>query len=428
MPNVKASSCSASASSRTVTVGNSVTVYVRGNDAIGKFSVGNSNGTVLTGGASSLWVEGTASVSYKANTSGSATISFNSSDVSNSNGDPTSASCSVTITVVNKSSNSSNTQSNNTSNNNKETKSSVNTLKSLKVEGSELSPKFDSGTTEYNVTVSNDTEKIKITAEAKDSKASVTGTGEKNVSEGTNKFNVVVTAENGYKKTYTINVEVEEDPIEVTINNQKFTVVKKENSMPEKPEYFDNTTVTIQEKEIPAYKGTILDYTLVALKDEDGNVNLYIYDNDEYTLYSEIKFSSITLYMMDMDKKLLPDNYKKYTITINDEEVEVYKLNKKSNYSLIYGLNVETGEKHLYKYDENENTLQIYEREEAKLLEEKIEDYNKLIIILGIVILLLILLVTIAFTRKPKIKDEDELSKKDIKKIEKETKKEKKKK
>ena len=99
----------------------------------------------------------------------------------------------------------------------------------------------------------------------------------------------------------------------------------------------------------------------------------------------------------------------------------VYKLSKDSKYSLIYGINVETGKENVYKYDKNENTLQIFEREEQKLLEEELEKYKKLIMILGGVILVLILLVTIGFTRKPKQKkevienvDEDFLTKKEF--------------
>lgn len=422
-PNVKASSCSVSASSTNVTVGSKVTVYIKGNDVIGRFNLNSSNTSVLSG-ATSAWVENNSSpVTFTANKVGTSKITVSpQSGLSNGNGDEINVSCnSITINVKEKS-----TQST-TNNNQSKPKSSNNYLKSLSVEGSELNPKFDKGTTEYNVTLPKNTEKIKISASKEDDKASISGDGEKTVSEGMNKLEIVVTAENGYKKTYILNVEVEEDPINVKYNDEDLTVIKKENAMPEIPNYYDKTTVKIDDIEVPAYKGTITNYLLIGLKDKEGNINLYIYDekNNKYTIYNEIKFNQISIILMNIPESKIPNNYKKYKETINDKEIEVYKLNKNSKYSLIYGINIETGKENLYKYDTTENTIQIFEREEQALLEEELEQYKKLILILGIVIIVLILLVTIGFTRKPKnkIKNDDELTKKDIKRIEKESKK-----
>ena len=64
------------------------------------------------------------------------------------------------------------------------------------------------------MTVNSNTTKIKINALVNDSKAKVNGTGEFEVVEGSNSFSVVVTAENGSTKTYTLNVVApEKDPI-----------------------------------------------------------------------------------------------------------------------------------------------------------------------------------------------------------------------
>lgn len=81
-------------------------------------------------------------------------------------------------------------------------KSGVNTLETLSLTGSTFN--FDKNTTTYNVTV--DAESTTISATKTDSYAGVSGTGKKNLSYGKNTFKVVVTAENGIKKTYTINV------------------------------------------------------------------------------------------------------------------------------------------------------------------------------------------------------------------------------
>lgn len=65
---------------------------------------------------------------------------------------------------------------------------------------------FKYGTTYYEVTVPNDTESVEVYAKTQDSKAKLTGTGKKKLVEGENRAEVVVTAEDGTKKTYTINI------------------------------------------------------------------------------------------------------------------------------------------------------------------------------------------------------------------------------
>lgn len=350
---------------------------------------------------------------------------------------------SKTVSVINKpvtNNTSSNNNKNNTANNNKNNtsnkkKSSINYLSSLEIEGVELSPKFSKDTNEYTAEVENEVKKIKINAKVQDSKSSVSGTGEKSVTEGMNKFNVVVTAENGAKKTYVIKLTVKEaDPIKITLNEKVYTVIRKKDDLPSVSTYYDDKIINIEDEEIPAYYSEVTKLLLIGMKDEDGKTNLYIYDENKktYKLYNEIKFNQIVLYNIDFPKSKIPVNYKKYTETIDEKELTVYKLNKDSKYSLIYGINVETGKENIYKYDKQENTLQIFEREEQKLLEEEIEQYKKLIMIFGGVILVLVLLVTIGFTRKPKNKnvivkeenmDTEFLTKKELKKIEKENKK-----
>lgn len=70
---------------------------------------------------------------------------------------------------------------------------------------------FKAGTLSYNVTVPNDVEKVNVYAKLQDSKAKITsGTGNQDLKVGKNALNVVVTAEDGTTKTYTINVTREE--------------------------------------------------------------------------------------------------------------------------------------------------------------------------------------------------------------------------
>lgn len=81
-------------------------------------------------------------------------------------------------------------------------KASDNNLSDLKVDGKTVSG-FSSSKTSYNLSDNSGTS-ISISATAKDSKASVTGTGTKTLKYGKNTFGVTVTAENGSKKTYNV--------------------------------------------------------------------------------------------------------------------------------------------------------------------------------------------------------------------------------
>ena len=58
----------------------------------------------------------------------------------------------------------------------------------------------------YDVEVPNDVSKVNVYAKTVDSKAKISGTGNVTLKEGKNSVSVVVTAEDGTKKTYTINI------------------------------------------------------------------------------------------------------------------------------------------------------------------------------------------------------------------------------
>ncbi|GHT38853.1 hypothetical protein AGMMS49965_03370 [Bacteroidia bacterium] len=82
-------------------------------------------------------------------------------------------------------------------------------LSSLTVNWGRLTPNFNSATTAYTVSVGNSTTSIKLTATAVHDVASVAGDGAKSLNVGTNTFSVVVTAEDGTTKVYTLTVNRE---------------------------------------------------------------------------------------------------------------------------------------------------------------------------------------------------------------------------
>ena len=353
------------------------------------------------------------SATCKATGTGSIKINL-SGNTTTASGSKANISSSRTVSVTNKTSSSSssnkntNTSKNNTQTNKNDSKSSNNTLKSLSIEGQKISPDFTSDKTDYSLTVPNDTKTVKINAEVSDSKANLTGTGEKEVKEGDNKFEIVVTAENGDKKTYTINVKVDTKPIIVKVNGKEFTIIKNRDELPELDLEKEETTLNIEDQDVPAYRIDKLNFILIGLKDENGVIKYYIFNSYkdkekpvEYTLFRELTFPKIYISYLEFPEKLIPDGYNKYKIKIGEEEVEIYKLSKKSRFGLFYGVNIETGEKNIYKYDTKENTVQVYDNEDLKELENKMEIASYIVIgLIGLSSLFLLIIVILLVTRK----------------------------
>ena len=253
------------------------------------------------------------------------------------------------------------------------TYSKNNNLKKLEVEGYEISPAFNKDTLEYSATVPSTVDRINIIAAKEDSTASVEGSGEKEVKEGANPFEIVVTAQNGSSKTYKLVVTVEDiNPIEVTLNGIDYNVIKRADNIENKPKGFEETTVTINEIEVPAFKNDVLGITLVGIKDAEGNVKLAIYNDGDYSIYQDFTSNNITIYLLDL-KEL--KGYEKTTITINDIEVEAYKYGN-GDFSIVYGKNIETGEENFYLYDEKENTFQRFDDEQIEKYEKQIQNYK----------------------------------------------------
>ena len=130
----------------------------------------------------------------------------------------------------------------------------------MTADGYKLDSKIDKETLEYSVTVKEGTEKIKINAQLADSSAKTAGTGEVSVSEGLNTFNVVVTAENGSKRTYVLKVTVKEyEPILVKVDNEEYNVVRKRKGLPVISEYFTEKDITLGEEIVEGYYSEALD-------------------------------------------------------------------------------------------------------------------------------------------------------------------------
>ena len=130
-------------------------------------------------------------------------------------------------------------------------KSANNYLSSLTIDGYNLDKEFNKDTLDYSVTVKEGTEKITVSAKSADGYAKVSGIGTLNVSEGMNNFSIVVTAENGSKRTYNLSVDVKEfEPIKVQVDGSEYSVVRKRKSLPKVSEYFIDKDVIITDNNI----------------------------------------------------------------------------------------------------------------------------------------------------------------------------------
>lgn len=266
-------------------------------------------------------------------------------------------------------------------------KSTNNKLSSLSVKGYELSPAFDSNTNSYAVSIPSTVKTITIEASKADRYASIEGVGEKEVSSGINNFDVVVTSETGVSNIYKIVVNVEDlDPINVTINDKQYTVVKEKENLV-KPELFEDTTVTIGEYEIPAFISEVTNLTLVGLKDEVGKISLYLYDNDNYKPFNEMLTTRLNVMFLNMETPI--ENFTKTTININGESIIAYK---NDFLTIVKALNLANGKEELYTYDEDEKTLQLFNEKAFQELLVINQDIYIIIYILSAAIVVLLLI------------------------------------
>ena len=210
-------SYSVSASKTTLNVGKTATLTITAKSSAGKFTVTSSNPAVATVNKSSLWIDGShenmsSRVTIKAVAAGTATITVTPENVSDDEYNLLTNKKTITITVKKPTTTTTTTNKTEKEENKKDktpekvtvTKSSDATLKSLKSGKTVID--FNKNKTSYTVKVDKTITSLGLKAVANNSKAKVKVTGDENFVTGENLVKVVVTAENGTQKTYTITV------------------------------------------------------------------------------------------------------------------------------------------------------------------------------------------------------------------------------
>ena len=192
-------------------------------------------------------------------------------------------------------------------------KSTVNTLSALTVSRGTLTPAFSSGQLNYTISVEQDVAQLLVSASPTDSRARVSGGGTVSLNEGENSIQLVVTAESGARRTYTLIVTrasptpspspVPTPAATITGPGGTFTV----SELPEGvtvPAGFYSTVVTIDGINVPASKSLRGNLTLIYLTQEGGPSGFFYYNEstNEYLPFKTINLPALTLPV------LLPDS------------------------------------------------------------------------------------------------------------------------
>lgn len=164
-------------------------------------------------------------------------------------------------------------------------KSGNNALSTLTVSAGTLTPAFDPAVTEYTLSLPQGTEKLTLTATPSDSNATVQGDGELTLQEGENTLPLVVTAENGDTKTYTVTAKVAQAPtLFLNFSGAKLGVVKDVEGVTPPTGFTAAEPVSQGGDTLPLWVDANGKHTLVYLVDEKGVAGFYLYSRTEGVL------------------------------------------------------------------------------------------------------------------------------------------------
>lgn len=387
---VSAASFKVTVGSQNLSKGNTTKLTIKGTDVTGRFNIKSSNPNIVSISEDRAWIENDSyTIKLSALNVGTSTITITPVGVSDGSGNAanlTAKTIKVTVSLPRE-------------------KSTDNTLSSLKIDGYEISPQFNKDTLDYSVNVPEGTTSISISAVATSKYANVSGVGNKEVVEGINNLSIVVKAENGAERIYNVVVNViDQNPINVNLNNIDYTVIKLRKNYT-CPELFSESEVVINNIPVPACINEEINYTLVGLKKADGTIENFKYDNGKYVKYNELTSSNIKLINEKYDGTV--KGLQETKVKINDVEYQAFRFSNSSKYYVLYGINIKTGDKGLYVYDEVNKTFSGYDTEYVEFLIKQNETYLYVIIAFGCGLFLSIICIFLLNKNKKKIKNKD---------------------
>ncbi len=238
-------------------------------------------------------------------------------------------------------------------------------LSSLKVGEGSLSPSFSKNTLDYTLTVGGGVDSLTVSAKAEDSKAKVSVSGNKELSEGSNTVKVKVTAEDGKTvKTYTI-IVTRGKPSPTPTPTPGIPVGDGDNALTLSdvitgtvPEGYEAGTIEYEGFTIATLTSLAGDMTLVELSDG----NLYVWTGGVNTIYPfrELKEDTRSYTLLAFPGEInLPEEYVLSTAVIDENELPVYRVSEDSPLVLVYAMNW-NGDSGWYSYDLGEASIQRF--------------------------------------------------------------------
>jgi len=358
----------------TVSVANVNTVDLTANVS------GVANGTIrlvngdLSGGLNTFSQSG----QFKCEKEGTllASVSNNSTAVSNGNYVSVAASASTKVAsnaTTSSSNNSGTSTSSNTSsgsNKNTSTKSNNAKLKNLGIKPNDFSG-FSPSKYAYSTTVPNDVEKVEVYAQEGESGQKVTGTGYKTLKEGSNSFEVVVTAADGKTtQKYTINITRESKDSDKEEKEEK----KEEEKTEETKEDSKETTFGLKKLQIAGFDSKIK---------FDPDVHEYKIDVNE-------DIDKLDLSVLATDENALIEISGNEDFQEGENVVTILVKDKDGEESVVYQIIVNKS---------------LAQPEQENVVMDLIKDNIPLIIVAGAFVFVLFILIIVVIVKKAKKDD-----------------------
>lgn len=244
--------------------------------------------------------------------------------------------------------------------------SSNNALSSLTVSAGTLTPAFDPAITEYTLSLPSRSDRLTITANPSDSRATVQGDGDISLQDGETSLSVVVTAEDGSAKAYTITVQVAQAPtLFLDYNGQRLGVVKDVSQVTPPAGFAPAEPIAYSGDTLPIWTDVSGKRTLVYLMDEKTSAQgfyLFSQTTGVQSPYLPILCGSVTYIYTDIPKELssvpglTPATVKAFGQTLNGWTYNDASL---KDFCVLYLMD-DAGSYGYYTYDSREETLQRF--------------------------------------------------------------------
>ena len=244
-------------------------------------------------------------------------------------------------------------------------KSGNNALSALTVSAGTLTPAFDPAVTEYTLSLPQGTEKLTLTATPSDSNATVQGDGELTLQEGENTLPLVVTAENGDTKTYTVTAKVAQAPtLFLNFSGAKLGVVKDVEGVTPPTGFTAAEPVSQGGDTLPLWVDANGKHTLVYLVDEKGVAGFYLYSRTEGVLspYLPLAYGGATyIYTGIPSEKAAVPGLKAATVEAFSQTLSGWRYEDAalSDFVVLYLMDA-GGQYGYYTYDSKNATLQRF--------------------------------------------------------------------